>query len=78
MPLDWGMKIVASYHHLTADQGNFDYGNEIDLMLTKNFLKHYSIGTKASFYDADQNAANTIGGPAFDVTKVWVWAGVSF
>lgn len=78
MPLGWDMKFVASYHDLSADKGSFDYGDELDLMLTKKFLKHYVVGAKASFYDADRSAANATGGPSADVTKIWVWAGLTF
>lgn len=78
MPLAWNMQFVASYHDLNSDAGDFDYGNEFDVMLTKKFLKHYTVGAKASFYDADRSRANASGGPSADVTKVWVWAGLSF
>lgn len=78
MPLGWDMKFVASYHNLNSDAGSFDYGEEFDVMLTKKFMKHYLLGTKASFYDADPSRRNATGGPSADVTKVWVWGSVSF
>lgn len=78
MPLARDVQFVVSYHELNSDAGNFDYGDELDVMLTKKFLAHYMLGAKASFYDADRSLANATGGPSADVTKVWVWAGVSF
>ena len=64
------MQFAASYHNLNSDSGSFDYGDEVNLMLTKKFLKHYLVGAKASFYDADRNLENVIGGPSADVSKV--------
>lgn len=78
MPLVGDVQIVASYHDLNSDAGNFDYGDEFDVMVTKKFLQHYTLGAKAAFYDADRSGANAGGGPAADVTKLWVWAGLSF
>ena len=73
MPLGWGLNFVASYHDLNSDARDFDYGDELDVMLTKRFLKRWVIATKASFYDADPGPSNATGGPSADVTKVWVW-----
>ncbi len=77
-PLAWDMTFIAAYHDINADAGSFDYGEEIDLMLTKSFLKHYLLGVKASFWDAEPGPRNRSGDPSADVTKLWVWGQVSF
>ena len=78
MPLQWDMKFVGAYHHLMSDSGDFDYGDEIDVMLTKKFRSNYLLGIKAAFYDADTSSANATGGPSADATKVWVWLAFTF
>ena len=78
--LDWNMKFIMAYHNLNSDEGSFDYGDEIDVLLTKKFMKHYVVGAKASFYGADTDYGcgaltcnSGTGGVAKDVTKAWVW-----
>ena len=72
------MKLVVSYHDIDSDAGSFEYGDEFDVMLTKKLFKHYLLGAKASFYNADDNPSNAAGGPSADVTKIWVWGQLSF
>ncbi|MEX2481250.1 MAG: hypothetical protein WD928_10345 [Gammaproteobacteria bacterium] len=76
--LAWDMKFIISYHDLNSDAGSFDYGTELDLELTKSFMQHYVVGTKAAFYDADPGPRNTAGPPSADATIVWVWAEMKF
>jgi hypothetical protein len=59
---------------------SYDYGDEIDLLLTKTFRKHYTVGTKIGIYDSDTNATNIArgGSRAADVTKIWAWAQIKF
>jgi hypothetical protein len=71
--LDYNMKFIFAYHNLNSDAGSFDYGDEFDVLLTKKFMKHYVVGTKASFYNADTSVSNAAGTPSADATKVWVW-----
>ncbi len=75
--LAYQMKFLAIYHDFSANDAGFDYGTEIDLQLTKKFMKHYTVGIKYASYDADTNAGNT-GATAADVDKFWVFAQVSF
>jgi hypothetical protein len=76
----FGAKFIASYHMIESDNLGYDYGDEIDLLLTKTFNKHYTLGAKIGIYDADTNANNVArgGSRAADVTKTWVWAQIKF
>jgi len=72
-----GAKFIAVYHDLSSDKDSYDYGSEIDLLATKTFNKHYTLGVKYSDYNADQNVFNT-GARAADVSKFWVFAQLKF
>jgi len=75
----YGAKFIASYHMIESDNLGYDYGDELDLLLTKTFKKHYTLGAKIGIYDADTNATNLANGNlAADVTKTWVWAQIKF
>ena len=52
-PLLSGIKFDARYHDFQAEQGGADYGDEVDLRISKKFLDHYS----ASLTYANYNAA---------------------
>ena len=73
----WGAKFIASYHDINSDNLHYDFGEELDLLLSKTFMKHYTLGVKYSHYDADVNAHN-IGATAADVSKFWTWAQIKF
>lgn len=76
----FGAKFIASYHMIESDNLSYDYGDELDLLVTKTFNKHYTFGAKVGFYDADRNAMNIArgGNRAADVTKTWIWAQIKF
>ena len=76
----FGAKFIASYHMIESDNLSYDYGNELDLLVTKTFNKHYTFGAKVGFYDADRNVTNIArgGNRAADVTKTWIWAQIKF
>ncbi len=76
----FGAKFIASYHMIESDNLSYDYGDELDLLLTRTFSKHYTFGAKVGFYDADQNANNIArgGNRAADVVKTWIWAQIKF
>lgn len=73
----FGAKFVAAYHDLSSDNNSYDYGSEIDLLATKTFQKHYTLGIKYADYNADQNSFNT-GARAADVSKFWVFGQLKF
>lgn len=76
----YGAKFIASYHMIESDNLSYDYGDELDLLLTKTFKKHYTLGAKIGIYDADSNVTNVTrgGSRAADVTKTWIWAQIKF
>ncbi len=74
----FGAKFVAVYHVLTSEDGGFDYGTELDLLLTKTFKKHYTLGIKYAGYNADTNPMNTTGTAGNDADKFWVLAQYKF
>ncbi len=78
--LAYGAKFIASYHMIQSDNLGYDYGDELDLLLTKTFRKHYTFGAKIGIYDADTNANNIArgGNRAADVVKTWAWAQIKF
>ncbi len=60
-----GTKLVAVYHDFSADEGDAQYGSEIDLLAAKKFGKRYLAGLKYSSYSADSYSTDT--------NKLWVW-----
>ena len=79
----YGAKFIASYHDLNSDNLDYDYGEELDLLLTKTFNKHYTLGLKYADYDADESLINiTQNGTNETVTNdasiVWAFAQIKF
>jgi len=76
----FGATFIASYHMLESDNMSYDYGDELDLLLSKTFKKHYTLGSKIAIYDSDTNATNLArgGSRAADVTKIWAWVQIKF
>ena len=70
-----GAKFVAVYHMLSSDNDSYDYGDEIDLLISKSFLKRYTVGLKYSNYDADKNALNILrnASQSNDISKFWAF-----
>jgi hypothetical protein len=64
-----GVKWSAVFHTYDSDQGSVDYGSEIDLVVSKQFNKHYSGGIKYASYNADSFSVDT--------DKFWLWVGLS-
>ena len=78
-----GAKLIVSYHDINSDNLNYDYGEELDILLTKTFKKHYTLGIKYGAYSADRNITNianngTASGVANDVSKFWIWTQIEF
>jgi len=67
-----GFNLTASYHDLGSDNLDYDYGEEIDIQVTKALNKHFTLGLKYANYDADGNVNNS-GAPAADASKFWAW-----
>ena len=65
-----GLKFDAIYHDFSADFGGGSYGTELDLQISKKFMKHYSFGLKYANYQAD--------GFGSDTQKYWFSLGAAF
>lgn len=76
----FGFNIVASYHDISSDHDDYDYGTEIDLQIIRPLNKRFTLGIKYSDYDADANAVNVArnGNIAADVSKFWTWLQFSY
>lgn len=68
-----GAKVVAVYHDFETDKGSDDAGDEIDLLVQKSFMKHYTLGMKYSDYDAGKSSVGKV-----DTEKFWVFGQVKF
>lgn len=64
-----GVNLGAAYHTFSADEGDSDYGSEIDVVATKKFGP-YVVGLKYADYSADDFSTDT--------NKVWAWTELSF
>lgn len=74
----WGTKFVAVYHNYFSDRDSYDYGSELNLLLTKTFKKKYSLGLKYADYDADRNVSNVARNASQSREKSIFWAFVQF
>ena len=74
-----GASLIAAYHDIGSDNMSYDYGSELNLLLSKTVKKRYTLGLKYAAYDADKNTSNlgrngVNAGTGNDVDKFWVWA----
>lgn len=68
-----GAKLIVSYHDFETDQDSLDAGNELDILLEKNFARHYTLGIKYADYKADDEFPSLV-----DTEKLWVYGMVKF
>lgn len=68
-----GAKLVVSYHDFKTDTDSLDAGDELDIMLEKNFAKHYTLGIKYADYNADAEFPSLV-----DTEKFWLYGMVKF
>ena len=75
-----GFNLTATYHDLSSDAFDYDYGNEFDVQLTKALNKHFTVGIKYADYNADKNMLNITRntGPDIDTSKFWAWLQFSY
>lgn len=66
------VKLLGMYHDYSDDTGHFNYGNEWNFQVTKEFSKHYSLLAKYAYYNAGVLAGK------YDTQKLWVGMGISF
>jgi hypothetical protein len=68
--LPWEMPLKVALHKFDASNGGrFNYGNELDIALSRKFGKHWSGLIKYAYYDAKNALAP--GGFNADVHKFW-------
>jgi len=67
-----GVKLLATYHMFSSDEGGDDYGSELDLLAVKKFGKIYSAGVKYAAYMEGDDLKNN------DTNKLWLWGGITF
>jgi len=59
-----GLKLVGVYHDFSADEGNADYGTELDLLVAKKFDKKFTGLIKYANYSSDDFSTDT--------SKLWL------
>jgi len=67
-----GVKLKGVYHEFSDDTSEIDYGKEWDFLVTKTFLKHYSLLAKYAYYDAAKTSGK------FDAQLFWLSLNISF
>lgn len=65
-----GVKLTATYHDLSSDQGNTDYGTELDLVAAYKFANRYDLLVKFASYSADDLSVDT--------NKLWIQIATKF
>jgi Alginate export len=77
-----GANFLAMWHHFSANNGDYDYGTEWDLVLERPIANHFLVGVKYAYYDAAgdalNQARNSISGQAFDLEKAWAYVQFKF
>lgn len=78
----YGFRFIAAYHVLASDRFDYDYGDELDLQLTRGVGKHVTLGAKYADYDADTNATslarNGTSTVTADAQKFWLFVVAKF
>ena len=71
-----GVNVALRYHSFASDRGGIDYGDELNLQLTRNWGA-YTLGAKMARFSADEidQVDNT---PDDDVDRYWLWAEMKF
>ncbi len=54
-----GMRWKAVFHDFSAERGGVDYGNELNLLIVKNFSRRYTLGLKYANYSANDFSVDT-------------------
>jgi hypothetical protein len=68
--LPWGLKGKFIYHHFDSDYKSKSLGNEYDLVLSRTFLKHFTVLSKAAFFDGKNGMK--------DINRFWLEATLAF
>jgi hypothetical protein len=69
-----GWKVLARYHDFASDEGDTDYGTEIEGLIARKFKNGYNVGLKYASYSGDAET-----GPlSTDRQIIWTWVGFKF
>ncbi len=63
LPYEIPLRVVL--HQFRSDSGSVHYGDEIDVMISKKFGKHWTALAKYAYFDGKETPT------AFDVDKIW-------
>ena len=78
----WGANFMAMWHDFSANDDDYDYGTEWDLVLERPIANNFLVGIKYAYYDASgdalNKARNSISGQAFDLEKAWAYVQFKF
>jgi hypothetical protein len=74
LPAQIPLRVV--YHKFDADSGGADFGQEVDVQISKKFGKHWTALVKYAYYNGDDAAPPALTLP--DVTLHKFWAQVEF
>jgi len=76
----YGFRFNISYHMLESDSLDYDFGDELDMELSRKVLENLTLGLKYADYDADSNPVNVArnGAVAADVQKIWFYTLLRF
>jgi hypothetical protein len=74
-----GIKWMMNYGTYKQEEGNNDFGTEINAQVLKAFGKKYTLGLKYADYSADKAIANINPiTPNIDTKKYWLWGEMTF
>lgn len=77
--LPWQCAGQVAVHWFGQDDFGFDYGKELDLVLSKKFDQHFQAILKLAFYDSQGSASGSLANPApFDVSRCSIEMNYSF
>lgn len=62
-----GVKLLGVFHKFDADEGDIDYGNEIDLLAAKKLNKQFSVLGKVGIYSQGDSNSGKV-----DTTRLWL------
>ncbi len=78
----WPVTLTAVYHDFEADNGDYAFGEELDLKGAIAVGEHLTLALKYADYDADRNSTNLARNAGLpltrDVTKFWAYATTRF
>jgi hypothetical protein len=66
----YGVKLLSIYHHYSDEDGNIDFGQEVNVLAVKKLGQHYKVLLKYAHYEADHFKSDT--------DKFWFMLGMSF